>query len=247
MKILFSPSEAKSEVIENGRIDAKSFCCKSLFSKRIEVLDRYQKILDSKNLESLKKIFGIKDDDKCLKLSDIDIKSASTCRAIKRYNGVAYNYLNYATLPEKKQSYIDDNTIIFSNLFGPLLAKDNLPIYKLKQGSTLDGFKTEVFYKKYFSGKIDAILENEFIVDLRAGFYEKFYKIPHPYITLKFIKNGKVVSHWAKAYRGLVLRKLALNNITSLEDFRDLQIKNLNIQEIQEKGLKTEFIYNISI
>jgi cytoplasmic iron level regulating protein YaaA (DUF328/UPF0246 family) len=246
MKILFSPSETKSDITNEEPINKNSYCFKNLFNKRLEVIEKYQHILDTKNIENLKKIFGIKDINKCLKLSNIDIKLSPTCKAIQRYTGVAYDYLKYNELPEIHQKYIDDNVIIFSNLFGPVFAKDSIPIYKLKQGSTLEGFKTEKFYKEHFSGKLDEMLKDEFIIDLRAGFYEKFYKISLPYITMKFIKNGKVVSHWAKAYRGIVLRQLAIDNITSLEEFKNMEIDNLKIQEIHQKGLKTEFIYNIS-
>ncbi|NOX14904.1 MAG: YaaA family protein [Epsilonproteobacteria bacterium] len=245
MKILFSPSETKSYIVENGHINVKSFCCQSLFDKRIEVINRYQRILDSKNMENLKKMFGIKDEKKCLELCNIDIKSASTCKSIKRYTGVAYEYLNYQTLSKKKQNYIDENLIIFSNLFGPIQAKDSIPIYKLKQGSSLEGFKTENFYKEFFSEKLDDMLRDEFTIDLRAEFYEKFYKIPYPHITLKFIKNGKVVSHWAKAYRGIILRNLAINNINSLKDFKNMEVENLALEEIIEQRLKTQIIYNI--
>ena len=246
MKVLFSPSEAKSDLAANHYIDKDSFCCKNLYEKRMEVIDKYQDILNSKDINSLNKIFGLKDENRSFELAKIDIKTASTCKAVQRYTGVAYNYLDYENLSTKQKDFIDNNAIIFSNLFGPILAKDKLPIYRLKQGATLKGFKTEEFYKKHFSDELDKILKYEFIMDLRAGFYEKFYKIPYPYITLKFIKNGKVISHWAKAYRGVVLRQLAISNITSIENFRDMQIKNLEIEEIQEKGLKTEFIYNIS-
>ncbi len=245
MKILFSPSEGKSDLALNPPINNNSFCCKNLFDKRIEVVDRYQKILNSKDTEELKKLFGLKDEKKCLALSEIDIKNTSTCKAIKRYTGVAYEYLKYNALEQKYQNYLDSNVIIFSNLFGPVQAGDFLPTYKLKQGSKLEGFKIENFYKEYFSDELDKMLKDEFIVDLRAGFYEKFYKIPYPYITMKFIKNGKVVSHWAKAYRGIVLRQLAINDIASLKNFKDFQIQNLKIKEIRNIGLKTEFIYNI--
>ena len=66
------------------------------------------------------------------------------------------------------------------------------------------------------------------------------------YTTLKFIKEGKVVSHWAKAYRGIVLREIAIAKIDNLEDFMKLSIENLSIEEIQTKKNKTEIIYNIS-
>jgi len=246
MKILFSPSEGKSDFAQNPPINKNSFCCKDLFDKRIDVVNRYQKILNSKDTEELKKLFGLKDEKKCLELSKMSIKNGLTCKAIKRYTGVAYEYLNYNTLDKKYQNFLDNNVIIFSNLFGPVYARDDLPTYKLKQGSKLEGFKIEKFYKEHFSDELDKMLKDEFIIDLRAGFYEKFYKIPYPYITMKFIKNGKVVSHWAKAYRGIVLRQLALSNITSLESFKNIQIQNLQIKEICQKGLKTEFVYNLS-
>ncbi len=245
LKILFSPSESKSDILTNPPISKESFCCKNLYGKRQEVITRYKGILASNDMQKLKSLFGLKSDDRCKELSCIDIETSSTCRAIQRYTGVAYEHLSYDTIPTKYQQYIDKNTIIFSNLFGPVLAKDNLPIYRLKQGSNLDGFKTENFYKEHFSPTLDKILEGEFIIDLRAGFYEKFYKIPFAHITMKFTKNGKVVSHWAKAYRGIILRNLAINNIKTLDDFKGLEIENLRVKEIQQKGIKTEYIYEI--
>jgi cytoplasmic iron level regulating protein YaaA (DUF328/UPF0246 family) len=246
MKILFSPSEGKSDLGFNPPINKDSFCCEELFDKRVEVVSRYQEIINTKDIEKLKQLFGLKDEQKCLELCKNDIINSLTCKAIKRYTGVAYEYLKYNTLEKKYQNYLDKNVIIFSNLFGPILARDNLPDYKLKQGAKLEGFKIENFYKEHFSKKLDEILKDEFIIDLRAGFYEKFYKLSYPYITMKFIKNGKVVSHWAKAYRGIVLRQLAIDNIASPEEFKNMEIDNLEIQEIHQKGLKTEFIYNIS-
>lgn len=82
-------------------------------------------------------------------------------------------------------------------------------------------------------------------MDLRAGYYDAFYEIKKPYTTLKFLKEGKVVSHWAKAYRGLVLRAAAQNNINSLEEFMRMEIETLIVKEILKKGLKTEIIYEI--
>ena len=49
------------------------------------------------------------------------------------------------------------------------------------------------------------------------------------------MKNGKVVSHWAKHYRGVLLRHLAINNISSISDFMNTNIDGLKLLEIQEK------------
>lgn len=88
-------------------------------------------------------------------------------------------------------------------------------------------------------------MENDDILDLRAGFYEKFYVIKKPYKTLKFIKDGKVVSHFAKAYRGEILKIISQNDIKTFDDFMNLELKNLKLEEIKEQKLKTEIVYSI--
>ena len=119
-----------------------------------------------------------------------------------------------------------------------------IPEYRLKQGATVGDLKPEKLYKEQ-SHLLEDYLQDEDILDLRAGFYDKFYKPSKNYTTLKFRKNGKVVSHWAKAYRGIVLREVAKANINSLEEFMKLSIENLSIEEIQTKKNKTEIIYTI--
>ena len=167
-------------------------------------------------------------------------------KAIGRYEGVAYEYLNYASLTQDEQNYIDSNVIIFSNLFGPLLAGDyGIPDYKLKQGEKIGDFVLENFYAEHFKKALDDYLEDEDIVDLRADFYQKFYKIDRPYLTMRFIKEGKTVSHWAKAYRGTVLREMAKNNINSTKEAMSMPIKNLALIEIKELKFKTEIVYEV--
>lgn len=62
---------------------------------------------------------------------------------------------------------------------------------------------------------------------------------------MKFIKDGKVVSHWAKAYRGIILRLLSQNNIQNIDQLMGMEIDNLSIEEIKKQKLKTEIIYSI--
>lgn len=245
MKILFSPSETKTHKTISPAIVENSFSFPSLYSKRHHVLNLYQDILDQQDTMLLKTLFGIKDEEKCLELSQNNLFFSFTCKAIERYSGVAYEYLDYMSLGEKEKNYIDSHVIIFSNLFGPLLASDNIPHYKLHQGSTLNGFKPEVFYKEAFAESLDEMLENEFIIDLRASFYEKFYTIKKPYITMKFLKNGKVVSHFAKAYRGKILRQLSFCAPKNEEEFKKINFSNLKIVEILNIKLKTEYIFEI--
>lgn len=245
MKILFSPSETKNSGGDKKIFDENSFIFPELFKKRVEIVNSYNEFLKTASISQLEKLFGTKKGDVIEKYRT-DIFKSPLLKAILRYEGVAYDYLDYVNLEKSSQKYIDDNVLIFSNLFGVLKASDYIPDYKLKQGESFNNLKIEKFYNDNFSQELDKYLENDDILDLRAGFYEKFYSIKKPYKTLKFIKDGKVVSHFAKAYRGEILKIVAQNDIKTFDDFMNLELKELKLEEIKEQKLKTEIVYSIN-
>ena len=245
MTILFAPSEGKRPGGDLPPISKEAFCFPRLYARRIEALTRYDRFIKTADIAALQKLFGVKKESD-LKRWRVDIFQAPTTKAVRRYDGVAYEYLDYDGLSPAAQTYIDDNLVIFSNLFGPLCAKDRLPDYKLKQGESIGDFAPEKFYKTHFSEALNDYLQSRGpVVDLRAGFYEKFYKIPMPYITMKFLKKGKSVSHWAKAYRGIVLREMAKHGIKSQEDLTAMDIEGLRLIEIKKSKTKEEIVYDI--
>lgn len=243
MKILLAPSETK----KSGGVlsfNPATLLFNELTPHRIKLLHAYTNVLQQGNMQVLSKMFGIKKEADILKHKK-DIIHELTMKSIERYTGVAFDYLGYETLNAIEKNYIDTNVILFSNLFGPLRASDLIPEYKLKQGEPVADIKTEKFYHEHSLHLMEAYLKDEEILDLRAGFYDKFYKPAKPYTTLKFIKNGKVVSHWAKAYRGIVLREIAKAGINTMEEFMKLPIEGLSVHEIETKKNKTEIIYTI--
>jgi cytoplasmic iron level regulating protein YaaA (DUF328/UPF0246 family) len=243
MKILLAPSETKKSG-GDASFHLNSLLFESLLPHRTKLLHTYMNVLQKGDIPTLSKMFGLK------KESDIlahkkDIIHELTMKAIQRYTGVAFDHLGYEKLDGQAQNYIDNHVILFSNLFGPIRASDLIPEYKLKQGEPVGEIKTEKFYHEHAAALMEEYLAEEEILDLRAGFYDKFYKPSKPYTALKFIKEGKVVSHWAKAYRGIVLREIAKADIESLEAFIKLPIEGLSIKEFQTKKNKTEIIYEI--
>ena len=245
MKILFSPSETKFKGGESKKINKNSFLFPELFEERIKVVNLYQTYIDTASNKELEKLFGTKKED-IINYYKGNLHEKEIIKVIERYDGVAFDYLKYSTLSDIEKAYIDKNVVIFSNLMGPILAGDmGLPDYKLKQNEKIGNFELEKFYNEKFSKALDDYLKDDDVIDLRAGFYEKFYKINKPYTTMKFIKDGKVVSHWAKAYRGIILRLLAQNNIQSIDELMNMEIDNLSIEEIKKQKLQTEIIYNI--
>ncbi len=242
MKVLFAPSEGK---IRGGDdfFDKNTLTFKK--NSRDQVLNLYQNYLNNSTLTELSKLFGLKKELEILENQKIDIFKERTLKAIQKYDGVAYEYLSYKTLSKDAQNFIDNNLIIFSNLFGPLLAKDKIPYYRLSQGAKIGDFDISKFYKQNFSLELDNFLKDELIIDLRAKHYEKFYTIKKEFITCKFLKNGKVVSHWAKAYRGLILKELAYHQPQNEDEFKEINFKDLTIKEITQKKNQKEYIFEI--
>lgn len=245
MKILLAPSETKKSGGELS-FNPNTLLFDTLAPYRMKLLHAYTNTIQHGDMLVLSKMFGIKKESDILKYKK-DLIHELTMKAIERYTGVAFEYLNYKTLDTKAQHYIDENVILFSNLFGPIKSSDLIPEYKLKQGETVGDIKPEKFYSAHSAHLMEAYLEHEEILDLRAGFYDKFYKPTKPYTTLKFIKEGKVVSHWAKAYRGIVLREVAKSGVNTIEAFMKLPIEGLSLHEIHTKKNKTEMIYTIEV
>lgn len=240
--ILFAPSEDKRE--GGHRAFLSSSLLFGLENSRDEMLGGYGALIDTQDTAQLQELFGIKDPSKYQRfLKPLD--SALGMKAIERYNGVAYEYLNYLTLSREEQDYLDEKVIIFSNLFGPIRASDTIPDYKFKQGSSLGSLSPEQFYKKYFSDMLDRMIGNNDVLDLRAGFYDKFYIPKTNFTTLKFLKEGKVVSHWAKAYRGIVLRECALHHINSTRMLEKHPFEGIELIDKVHLKDKNELIFSI--
>lgn len=244
MIILFAPSEGKREGGESLPLHKESLIFSDLYPKRLEVIEQYEKVVQRGSDEELFELFGIKDPKEYIRYKQ-EFSSAPTMKAIERYNGVAYDYLGYSQLSQKAQEYIDRDVILFSNLFGPLRAGDCIPDYKLKQGSSIGSFVPDKHYKECFSVRLDEMIGDQEILDLRAGFYDKFYIPRTKPTTLKFLKEGKVVSHWAKAYRGIVLREAAQHSIASVQELLAHNMEGLMIREIVETTKKKEIVYSI--
>jgi uncharacterized protein len=244
MYVLFSPSESKRTLAYNSPFRFDSFLFPHLYLNRLHVIQRYDSILSSQDSTQKKIWLGLQKETHLEVLSE-SVFAQPTLPAIIRYNGVAYKYLAYESLPEISQRYVDKTTIIFSNLFGPIRASDPLPYYKLKQGQVLDNFRTESFYKEHFSSCLDSLLEDDCVLDFRSEFYKKFYTLRIPHVTMKFIKNNRVISHFSKAYRGEILRTLALKGIQTKQDLMCISFTGLKLLEVQTQRLQTLLIFHV--
>jgi len=122
MKILLAPSETKKSGGELS-FHPTSLLFETLAPHRMKLLHAYTNVLQKGDMQVLSKMFGIKKEADILKHKK-DIIHELTMKAIERYTGVAFEYLKYEELDTKAQTYVDKNVILFSNLFGPILASD---------------------------------------------------------------------------------------------------------------------------
>jgi cytoplasmic iron level regulating protein YaaA (DUF328/UPF0246 family) len=240
VKILFSPSEAKKLTPNPLNSPINSIIC-----DRDEILQKYYDIVSSQDESILGDIFGVKSTSDIAKIKNLTMQKIYH-KAILMYDGVAYEALDYLNLDEVASRYIDENLLIFSNLYGVLKAGDYVQFYKLKQGKKISQIDSAKYYKPRLDKILDEFLEGEDILDLRAGYYDKFYSIKSPYITMKFLKNSKVVSHFAKHYRGLILRDLALNKASNFDELMQIKFPNLSLLEIRKTKLKSELVFEIN-
>ena len=244
MKILFAPSELKTEITNENFIKKENFIFPNLYEKRLQIVTLYDEFIKNADENALCKLFGTKKE-KDLLYYRKEIFKSGCIKAILRYSGTAYKALDYRSLDPKSQKFIDENLLIFSNLFGILRGKDEIPDYKLKQGESFLNLEIPEFYLENFSAQIDKFVENDDILDLRAGFYEKFYIPKKEYLTMKFVKNGKVLSHFAKQLRGVVLREIAIHKLDTNEKILAHNFANLQLKDIKQVKNQTLVTYDI--
>ena len=112
MKILFSPSEAKKLTLNPLTSPINSIIC-----DRDEILQKYYDLISSQDQSILGQIFGVKSANDITKIKNLTMQK-SYHKAVLMYDGVAYEALNYSNLDESSSRYIDENLLIFSNLYG---------------------------------------------------------------------------------------------------------------------------------
>lgn len=121
MKILLAPSETKSA---GGTIpfNLAELWNNELFEARSKLVQIYLEEL--KDDARSKQMFGLKKPGEIAYYQSVGLHSLAT-KAVKRYTGVAFDYLDYSSLNDEQQRYIDESVIIFSNLFGPIMAGES--------------------------------------------------------------------------------------------------------------------------
>ncbi len=130
------------------------------------------------------------------------LRSAPTMPALHRYTGVLFDALSSPTLP----AHAWERLAVGSALFGVVRAGDPIPRYRLSGGTRLPDSPTlRARWGSLITGALDS---GDFVVDLRSGAYQQLGRVPGA-VTVRVEKDGRVVSHFNKHYKGELARVLA--------------------------------------
>lgn len=226
MKIIFSPSKEMKfdKPIEMDWI---------LTEETFKIIKEINKLSDDELMNSLKINENILQN---VKEYINDFKMAKTYPALHMYNGLSFRTMNPSSFDSKEMKYINQNLLILSAFYGPILPNTLIKAYRLDFNSRLkvDVKTLKHFWKERFNSSIQ---ENELVLNLASNeFSDLFDKEKYEWIDFEFytFNDGKYKSHstTSKKGRGWLVSYLAKNQITNIEDLRNVKDTYRYVEEL---------------
>ncbi len=234
MKIIISP--AKSLDFESKA--PTSLYTQPLFLSESKKLSKKLKTLSKNKIGDLMKISdalaGLNYERNQVWETPFTPKNAK--QAIYSFTGEVFRGIDVHSLSEEKIPVLQDRLRILSGLYGLLKPLDLIQPYRLEMGTKLKVGKTENLYKFWgetLANKLNEELsDDELLVNLASSEYfkavnQKVLKVPMITPVFKELKNGdyKIVMTFAKKARGLMVRYIIENDITTIEGLKDFNIE----------------------
>ncbi|WP_278312847.1 YaaA family protein [Lolliginicoccus levis] len=141
--------------------------------------------------------------------------SSPTAPALERYTGVLFDALDAGSMTLSERGRAEERLLIGSALLGAVAAADPIPYYKLSAASRIPGEPTLRALWRPVLGEEIAALGRGLVIDLRSGGYAALGPVPGAIsVTVMSERpdgSRKVVSHFNKHYKGLLVRALAVS------------------------------------
>jgi uncharacterized protein len=135
-----------------------------------------------------------------------ELRTSRTMPAIERYTGVLYDALDFRSLTKAQKAKAHERLAVASALFGIARAGDPVPAYRLSGGNTLPLGSLRTIWKPVLEPVLNDV--DDFVVDLRSGAYANLAKVPGSAQIRVITADGKIVSHFNKAHKGLLARAI---------------------------------------
>ncbi|MEV8632242.1 peroxide stress protein YaaA [Streptosporangium sp. NPDC051023] len=204
MLILLPPSEGKAGLGDGPALDLSQLSFPSLTASRKKVLGTLVTLSRKPQAQA---VLGLSPG----QLGEIgknrELRTAPTLRAAELYTGVLYDNLGLASLSPDALERAERSLLIFSGLWGLLRITDRVAPYRLSMGVRLPPLGgLGAYWRKPITPVLDA--EPGLVVDLRSSTYAAAWQPGERAVGVRVLKDGKVVSHMAKATRGVIARAL---------------------------------------
>jgi cytoplasmic iron level regulating protein YaaA (DUF328/UPF0246 family) len=138
--------------------------------------------------------------------ANLALLSSPVMPAIERYTGVVFDALGYDSMNEGARQRVAECVWLFSALFGPILADDLIPRYRLSFDSKLPGQSL----KSRWGPRAQAIWAHDFTLDLRSEGYRALAPLtPGSGVFVRVVKDlsgGAAAGHANKATKGRFVR-----------------------------------------
>mgnify|MGYP006062461843 FL=1 len=242
MKILISP--AKSLDFDSN-IDSLK-CTQPVFLNKTSQINS---VLKEKSPKDLMQLQGISQ-----KLSDLNWKrnndyvdnhnNINSRPAVYAFNGDVYNGIDVKTLSGDKVYDLQKSLRILSGYYGVLKPLDLIQPYRLEMGTKLAVNGSENLYKFWSENITNSILaemsKEDLLINLASNeYFEAFDKkkfdgrIISP--VFKDFKNGKlkIISFYAKKARGMMVRYIVDNEVSSYNELLGFNLGNYSYNEAE--------------
>ncbi|WP_433431426.1 YaaA family protein [Nonomuraea sp. CA-141351] len=208
MLILLPPSEGKASDGSGPPVGELSFPALDKARKRVlNALTRASKRRDA--LDVLGLTPGLAGE----LAKNAALKTAPTLPAADLYTGVLYDNLGLSTLEDEPRRRAEESVLIFSGLWGVVRITDHIPPYRLSMGVNLPPLGgLAMFWRPLITKALDRA--PGLVVDLRSATYAGAWQAGERSVTVRVFRDGKVVSHMAKATRGEIARALLRHDTT---------------------------------
>ncbi|TAL23495.1 MAG: peroxide stress protein YaaA [Frankiales bacterium] len=216
MLVLLPPSEGKAPGGRRAPLDLPGLAHPALNPVRERLVTALQDAA-VRDLDRLAGALGCSVDEAS---KDLRLTSSGTLPALRRYTGVVYEALSYATLSPAGRRRANSSLRVASALFGLLTPTDRIPAYRLSGGTSVPGFGSlAAAWRPVLEPEIAA--HRGLVVDLRSGPYAALARVPAA-VQVRVLRETDgvraVVSHDNKYTKGLLARELCERGARTVAD-----------------------------
>ncbi len=208
MLVLLPPSETKAPGGRGAPLHPDRLSFPALNPVRARILDALHEL--SGDLPLARKVLKISARQDGELADNRAIRAAPTVPALRRYTGVLYDALGYASLDRTARGRADRTLVVGSALFGALRPRDPIPTYRLSGGTNLPGVGP--LANAWRPVLVQQLTGHGLVLDLRSSAYQALAPVPDA-VTVRVLSplpDGTlgVVSHHNKSHKGQLVRAL---------------------------------------